>query len=89
MDWDLLLPGSLFIATGLAGVWLSFAGIADTFLQGLQMISAYIFVLGLILFPGGLLKDGLPSPRGIAAAVAGLIITVAFTLFLMYVIITF
>jgi len=82
MDWELMTPGSLLIAGGVVGIWISYANIAETFLQGLQAISAYALMIGVILFPGGLLKDGLPSPKGAAAASAALVITMilAFTL---------
>ena len=77
-----MVPGSLFIAAGVVGIWIAFANIAETFLQGLHAIAAYCLMIGLILFPGGLLKDGLPSPKGAAAAGAALVITliIAFVL---------
>ncbi len=89
MDWEILLPSSLFIAAGLAGIWISFAGIAETFIDGLHAISLYTLLLGGIFFPGGLLKDGLPSPKGLAAAVGALVIVTAITLFIMYLIFVF
>lgn len=82
MDWELVVPGSLLIAAGLVGIWIAYANFAETFLQGLHAISAYGLLIGLILFPAGLLKDGLPSPKGAAAAGAALVITliIAFAL---------
>lgn len=79
MDWELMLPGSLLIAGGVVGIWISYAGIAHTFLDGMHAISAYCLLIGLLLFPGGLLKDGLPSPKGAAAAGAALVITLIIT----------
>ena len=92
MDWELMAPGSLLIAGGVVGIWISYANIAETFLQGLHAISAYCLLIGVILFPGGLLKDGLPSPKGAAAAGVALVITMmlAFTIafFLRFFVIT-
>jgi len=45
--------------------------------------------VGVIFFPGGLLKDGLPSPKGVAAAIAALVLTTAVTLFIMLLILSF
>ena len=89
MDWEILLPSSLFIAAGLAGIWISFAGIAETFVDGLHAVSLYTLLVGAIFFPGGLLKDGLPSPKGVATAIAALVLTTAVTLFIMLLILSF
>ena len=84
MDWELLLPGSLLIAAGVTAIWIAYAGIAETFLQGLHAVGAYSMLFGLVLFPGGLLKDGLPSPKGAAAAGAALVITIVIALALAF-----
>lgn len=72
MDWEVLLPAIMFIIAGAVGLVISFAGIAETFLQGLQMISLYILFVGIILLPGGLLKGGLPTLKGPGGAFAAL-----------------
>ena len=77
MDWEVLLPAIMFIVAGAVGLVITFAGIAETFLQGLQMISLYILLVGLIFLPGGLLKGGSPTLKGPGGAFAALgIVTV-------------
>jgi uncharacterized cupredoxin-like copper-binding protein len=60
MDEELLLPSLLFIALGIVGIWIAlFSGIAETF-EGLESVSAFIVVIGLILLPASLLRRGPP-----------------------------
>jgi plastocyanin len=60
-DWDLLMPGIGLTALGIAGVALSLAGIAATFLEGMHAVSLLAMFLGLIFLVQGLFKDGFPS----------------------------
>lgn len=60
-DWDLLLPGIGLTALGIAGVGLSLAGIAATFLEGMHAVTLLTMFIGLIFLVQGLFKDGFPS----------------------------
>ncbi|MGH9878781.1 MAG: copper-binding protein, partial [Nitrososphaerales archaeon] len=68
-DWELMVPGLGLTILGVAGVGLSLAGIARTFIEGMHAISALMMFIGLIIFATGLLKDGLPSSNTAKAAV--------------------
>lgn len=61
MDWQLLGPGIGLTLLGFAGVIISFAGIAKTFLEGMHSVSAFVLVIGLILLTAGIFKDGIPT----------------------------
>lgn len=77
-DWDLLMPGIGLTALGIAGVALSLAGIAATFLEGMHAVSLLAMFLGLIFLVQGLFKDGFPSsPRAKSATfiILGFLIT--------------
>ena len=77
-DWDLLMPGIGLTALGIAGVALSLAGIAATFLEGMHAVSLLAMFLGLIFLVQGLFKDGFPSsPKAKSATiiVLGFLIT--------------
>ena len=69
VDWELLVPGMGLTILGIAGVGLSLAGIARTFLEGMHAISALMMFIGLIIFATGILKDGLPSSNTAKATV--------------------
>jgi plastocyanin len=77
-DWDLLMPGIGLTALGIAGVGLSLAGIAATFLEGMHAVSLLAMFIGLIFLVQGLFKDGFPSsPRAKSATfiVLGFLVT--------------
>jgi plastocyanin len=69
VDWELIVPGMGLTILGLAGVGLSLAGIARTFLEGMHAISALMMFIGMIIFATGILKDGLPSSNTAKATV--------------------
>lgn len=69
VDWELLVPGMGLTILGLAGVGLSLAGIARTFVEGMHAISALMMFIGMIIFAAGVLKDGLPSSNQAKATV--------------------
>lgn len=79
-DWDLMMPGMGLTAIGLAGVVLSYLGIANTFLTGMQALSGLTMFVGMIFLSAGILSGGVStSPRakattlvifGIAGSVA-------------------
>jgi plastocyanin len=53
----------------MAGVGLSLAGIARTFIEGMHAISALMMFIGMIILAAGLLKDGLPRSNTAKATV--------------------
>ncbi|CUR51976.1 Blue (Type1) copper domain-containing protein [Nitrosotalea devaniterrae] len=63
-DWDLMMPGMGLTAIGLAGVILSYLGIANTFLTGMQALSGLTMFIGMIFLSAGILSGGVStSPR--------------------------
>src|SRR5574338_599269 len=48
-DWDLMMPGMGLTAIGLAGVILSYLGIANTFLTGMQALSGLTMFVGILI----------------------------------------
>lgn len=68
-----MIPGMGLTILGIAGVGLSFAGIARTFLEGMHAIAALMMFIGMILLATGILKDGLPSSNTAKATVIILI----------------
>jgi len=69
-DWELLVPGIGLTVIGMAGVGLSLAGIARTFLEGMHAISALVMFIGMIFLAAGLLKGGIPTTSSAKAAAA-------------------
>src|SRR5579863_3438919 len=80
-DWDLMMPGMGLTAIGLGGVILSYLGIANTFLTGMQALSGLTMFVGMVFLSAGILSGGVStSPRakattlvifGIAGSVGG------------------
>ncbi len=62
------MPGIGLTLIGMAGVGLSLAGIAKTFLEGMHAISALVMFIGMIFLAAGLLKGGLPTTNSAKAA---------------------
>ena len=80
-DWDLLLPGIGLTSLGVAGVALSLAGIAATFLEGMHAVSLLAMFIGLIFLVQGLFKDGFPTgPKAKSASLftLGFLVTFGF-----------
>ncbi|MEM2759414.1 MAG: plastocyanin/azurin family copper-binding protein [Nitrososphaerales archaeon] len=67
-DWELLVPGIGLTVLGLAGMALSLAGIAKTFMEGMHAMSALMMFIGMIILAAGILKDGLPRSNQAKAA---------------------
>lgn len=64
MDWELYPVGFFLTFAGLFGVYLAYAGIAKTFLEGLHSIAGFALAFGVILLVAGTFKGGFPtSPR--------------------------
>lgn len=60
-NWDLMMPGMGLTAIGLAGVVLSYAGIAHTFIDGLHALSGLVMFVGLIFLAVGILDGGIST----------------------------
>lgn len=78
-DWELMVPGIGLTVLGMAGVGLSFSGIAKTFLEGMHAVSALMMFIGMIILVTGILKDGLPNSNQAKAAaliIIGFLVTV-------------
>ena len=60
-DWDLMMPGMGLSAIGLAGVILSYMGIANTFLTGMQALSGLTMFVGMIFLAAGILSGGVAT----------------------------
>lgn len=60
-DWDLMMPGMGLTAIGLAGVFLSYLGIANTFLTGMQALSGLTMFIGLVFLSAGILSGGIST----------------------------
>ncbi|MFQ5940816.1 MAG: plastocyanin/azurin family copper-binding protein [Nitrososphaerales archaeon] len=67
-DWELMVPGIGLTVLGMAGIILSYAGIAKTFLEGMHAVSGLMMFIGMIIFASGMLKDGLPRSNQAKAA---------------------
>ncbi|MEE8383628.1 MAG: plastocyanin/azurin family copper-binding protein [Nitrosopumilus sp.] len=60
-NWDLMMPGMGLTAVGLAGVVLSYAGIAHTFIDGLHALSGLVMFVGMIFLAAGILDGGIST----------------------------
>ena len=75
-DWDLMMPGMGLSAIGLAGVILSYLGIANTFLTGMQALSGLTMFVGMVFLSAGILSGGV-STSGRAKATTLVIFGIA------------
>ncbi|RNJ79043.1 MAG: copper-binding protein [Nitrosopumilus sp. B06] len=60
-NWDLMMPGMGLTSIGLAGVVLAYAGIAETFIDGLHALSGLTMFVGLIFLAVGILDGGIST----------------------------
>ena len=60
-NWDLMMPGMGLTAIGLAGVVISYAGIAHTFLDGMHALAGLTMFFGLIFLSAGILEGGVST----------------------------
>ena len=60
-DWDLMMPGMGLTAVGLAGVVVSYAGIAKTFIDGMHALTGLTMFVGLIFLACGILSGGVST----------------------------
>jgi plastocyanin len=75
-DWDLMMPGMGLSAIGLGGVILSYMGIANTFLTGMQALSGLTMFVGFVFLAAGILSGGV-STSGKAKATTLVIFGIA------------
>jgi plastocyanin len=60
-NWDLMMPGMGLTAIGLAGVTISYAGIAHTFVDGMHALTGLTMFIGLIFLSAGILDGGVST----------------------------
>jgi len=75
-NWDLMMPGMGLTAIGLAGLTISYAGIAHTFIDGMHALTGLTMFVGLIILAVGILDGGI-STSNRAKATTLVIISIA------------
>lgn len=81
-NWDLMMPGMGLTAIGLAGLTLSYAGIAHTFIDGMHALTGLTMFVGLIFLSAGILDGGIStSNRAKATTLVILSIALGFGMF--------
>jgi len=68
-NWELVMPGGGLTAIGLAGIVLSYSGIAHTFIDGLHALTGLLFFFGLIFLGAGILDGGVSTSNRTKATV--------------------
>ena len=68
-NWDLMMPGMGLTSIGLAGVTLSYAGIAHTFIDGMHALTGLTMFIGLIFLAAGILEGGVSTSNRAKATV--------------------
>jgi len=63
------MPGGGLTAIGLAGIVLSYSGIAHTFVDGLHALTGLLFFIGLIFLSAGILDGGVSTSNRTKATV--------------------
>lgn len=78
-NWDLMMPGMGLTAIGLAGVVISYSGLAHTFIDGMHALTGLTMILGLIFLATGILDGGVStSNRAKATMLVVISIVLAF-----------
>lgn len=81
-NWDLMMPGMGLTAIGLAGLTLSYAGLAHTFIDGMHALTGLTMFVGLIFLATGILDGGVStSNRAKATVLVILSISLGFGMF--------
>ena len=60
-NWDLMMPGMGLTAIGLAGLTISYAGLAHTFIDGMHALTGLTMFVGLIFLATGILDGGVST----------------------------
>ena len=60
-NWDLMMPGMGLTSIGLAGLTLSYAGLAHTFIDGMHALTGLTMFVGLIFLSAGILDGGIST----------------------------
>ena len=60
-NWDLMMPGMGLTAIGIAGVFISYAEIAHTFIDGMHALTGLTMFFGLIFLSAGILEGGVST----------------------------
>jgi len=68
-NWELVMPGGGLTAIGMAGIVLSYSGIAHTFVDGLHALTGLLFFYGLIFMGAGILDGGVSTSNRTKATV--------------------
>ena len=68
-NWDLVMPGGGLTAIGMAGIVLSYSGIAHTFIDGMHALTGLLFFVGLIFLGAGILDGGVSTSNRTKATV--------------------
>ncbi len=68
-NWDLMMPGMGLTSLGLAGVVISYAGIAHTFIDGMHALTGLTMFVGLIFLSAGVLEGGVSTSNRAKATV--------------------
>jgi plastocyanin len=81
-NWDLMMPGMGLTAIGLAGVTISYLGLAHTFIDGMHALTGLTMFIGLIFLATGILDGGIStSNRAKATTLVVLSIALGFGMF--------
>ena len=76
-NWDLMMPGMGLTAIGIAGLTISYAEIAHTFIDGMHALTGLTMFVGLIFLAVGILDGGI-STSNKAKATTLVILSIAF-----------
>ena len=68
-NWDLMMPGMGLTSIGLAGVVISYSGIAHTFIDGMHALTGLTMFIGLIFLAAGILQGGVSTSNKAKATV--------------------
>ena len=83
-NWDLMMPGMGLTAIGIAGLTISYAEIAHTFIDGMHALTGLTMFVGLIFLAAGILDGGVStSNRAKATTLVILSIGLGFGMFAM------
>ena len=81
-NWDLMMPGMGLTAIGLAGLTISYAGIAHTFIDGMHALTGLTMFVGMIFLAVGILDGGIStSNRAKATTLVILSISLGFGMY--------